>query len=496
MKIFNKITIIAAFLGAISLGCEDFLEEEPQSQINAAKFYNDATTAEIGLTGVYNRFFNQNGYSYLMMLIQVSTDDVKQPSGAFFTYKDREKMLANDANLQLWGIMYETIANANFLIGEVENIPEADFSPNQERKGQIIAEARFVRAIAYYYLYTAWGDVPLSTVFPEDINDALIAKNPKNEVLDFVRSELEYVAATLPDRLEVYADDATTNARKGRGSKWAAKAYLARLALAENNWQGALELSNEIIDSGIYPFTSVWKNIFQHPMNASESIFEQQNDFSPGFFGSGIYGWFFGFDFEWSDEARAIYEKPDVIGETPGKDVRFDLAYTPHPWEGTFQPNKYLPSTGFADGGDESMNFVIIRLSELLLNKAEALNEISFGANKTEVIDILNMIRARSEDAGFVNEWFSGAPVGTTGIAPLDPADFTTQEGLRQAIREERRRELFVEDVIRWVDLMRWDKSYLMDITNSPTEDHLLWPVPPDEIIRNPKLEQNPAFNQ
>ncbi len=495
MKIFNKISIITAFVCIISVACDDFLEEEPQSQINAAKFYKDATTAEVGLTGVYNRFFNQNGYSYLMMLVQVSTDDVKQPSGAFFTYKDRANMLPSDANLQLWGVMYETIANANFLIAEVENISEAVFNPTPERKAQIIAEARFVRAMAYYYLHTGWGDVPLATEFPDDINEALIAKRPKAEVLGFVKSELEHVAATLPDVLEVYADDATTNARKGRASKWAAKAYLARLALAENDWQEALILSNEIIDSGIYPFTGVWKNIFQHPMNASESIFEQQNDFSPGFFGSGIYGWFFGFDFEWSDDAKSIFEKPDIIGETPGKDVRFDLAYTPHPWEGTFQPNKYLPSTGFNDGGAESMNFVIVRLSELLLNKAEALNEISFAGNKPEVIDILNMIRARAEDQSFINEWFADAPVGTEGIAPLDPADFTTQEALRQAIREERRRELFVEDVIRWVDLMRWDKDYLRTVTNSPTEDHLFWPIPPDEILRNPKLEQNPAFN-
>ena len=140
------------------------------------------------------------------------------------------------------------------------------------------------------------------------------------------------------------------------------------------------------------------------------------------------------------------------------------------------------------------MNLTIIRLTELLMNKAEALNELDFAANKTEVIDILNMIRARAEDATFKNTFFANAPVGTAGIPPLDPANFTTQDELRQAIRVEKRREFIFEDVIRWVDLYRWDKEYLKTITGSPSDEHLFWPIPPDEIVRNPKLTQNPAY--
>lgn len=105
------------------------------------------------------------------------------------------------------------------------------------------------------------------------------------------------------------------------------------------------------------------------------------------------------------------------------------------------------------------------------------------------------MLRARAEDATWVNGWYANVPVGTTGIPPLDPNDFTTQEDLRQAIREEKRREFVFEDVIRWVDLFRWDKEYLKEITESPTDDHLYFPIPTDEIIRNPKLTQNPAYN-
>ena len=94
-----------------------------------------------------------------------------------------------------------------------------------------------------------------------------------------------------------------------------------------------------------------------------------------------------------------------------------------------------------------------------------------------------------------MSAWLNTIPAGTTGIPPLDEAVYTTQEALRQAIRNEKRRELMFEDAIRWVDLFRWDKEYLKDITQSPTDDHLYFPVPPDEIIRNPKLVQNPAIS-
>jgi hypothetical protein len=493
MKFKNRFILITIVLGGISYGCNDFLDEDPVSQIETTGFYKDGASAEIGLTGCYNKFFDQSAYSYFGVMTQLSTDDIKQPSGFSFKYKTRAAMLASEVNASPWNAMYKTIANVNFMLREVEKIPESAFV-DAARKGEILAEGHYIRGVAYYYLNVGWGDVPLITEFPEDITETLVEKSPQETIREFVKQELRLAEAGLPAALDNYSNDAVTNARKGRASKWAAKSYLARIALQENDLQTALTLSNEVINSGFYPFTSVWRTIFQHPMNASESIFEQQNDLSPGFFGSGNYGWFFGYDFEWSDDALSIFEKPDVIGTTQGKDVRFDLAYTKFTPTSVARPNKYVPVRGFDNGGIESMNLTIIRLSELLMNKAEVLNELDFAAHKTEVIDILNMIRARAEDATFTNTFITSAPVGTTGIPPLDPADFTTQDELRQAIREEKRREFIFEDVIRWIDLYRWDKEHLKTITNSPSDNHLFWPIPPDEIVRNPKLIQNPAY--
>ncbi len=498
MKNITSKNILLVFLG-LSLGvqfsCSDFLEEEPISQINAETFYEDASSAEIGLTGVYNRFFNENCYSMIVTPIIMSTDDILQPSGAFSQFKNRGELLTPSlAPLNQWGKLYETISNVNFLLDEVGDLDADQFNPTPERRTEILAEGHFIRAVSYYYLYVGWGDVPLITFFPETIDEAIIPKSSKSEVLAQIRADLEIAAADLPDVISSYSNDQVTNQVKGRASKWAAKAYLARLALQENDWNTALSLSDEIINSNLYPIASQWRSIFQEPMNSTESIFEQQNDYSPGFFGSGLYGWFFGFDFEWSESALDQYEKPDTIGVTQGKDVRFDLTYTPHPWAPRYQPNKYLPPRLFEDGGIEQTNFVLVRLSELLFNRAECLNEIDFNSNRDQVVEILNMFRARAEDASWQNDWFPGVPMGTTGIPPLNANDFTSQDELRQAIRDEKRREFAFEDVMRWIDLFRWDKEYLKEITGSPTDDHLYFPIPVEEIVRNPDLEQNPAY--
>ncbi len=70
-----------------------------------------------------------------------------------------------------------------------------------------------------------------------------IAKSSYTEVIELVKDELSLAAEYLPTVLENYDDVPVTNQRKGRASKWAAKAYLARIALMEKDWATALELS-------------------------------------------------------------------------------------------------------------------------------------------------------------------------------------------------------------------------------------------------------------
>jgi hypothetical protein len=119
--------------------------------------------------------------------------------------------------------------------------------------------------------------------------------------------------------------------------------------------------------------------------------------------------------------------------------------------------------------------------------------EKDYGANKLAALDFLNLIRARAEDLQWKNPYWP-VPDGAIGIPMLTMADVDTKEKMVQAIRDEKRREMIYEDGLRWFDLLRWDKEYAKQITNSPTDNHLFLPIHEDELIRNEALVQNPAY--
>ena len=105
MKII-KILILSFIMVGVNFGCEDFLTEIPQSQLDATTFYSTGQSAEIGITGCYNRFYDQDCYSMMVHLVQMSTDDIMQPSGANSLYKDRANLKAPNANEGIWSNFY------------------------------------------------------------------------------------------------------------------------------------------------------------------------------------------------------------------------------------------------------------------------------------------------------------------------------------------------------------------------------------------------------
>jgi len=494
MKNIYKYILLFSVLTLFSQ-CQKVLDQDVYSGVEMDVFYDSQSAAEMGITGCYNRFFNEGCYSQLICFFQVSTDDIKQPIGWLFQLKDRTKLGFNSSISGFntpWAKLYTTIANVNFFLEKVPEIPNDKFTDN--RKKELLAEGHFLRGVCYYYLAMAWGDVPVVLKLETgSLENNQICKSSYAEVIELVKAELTIAANDLPAILENYDDISATNQRKGRASRWAAKAYLARIALMEEDWAAALELSDEIINSGIYPLATSWRSIFEEPMNSSESVFEQQNDYSPGFFGSGIFGWFMGFDFEFAEEVYEVFDTADTLMVSQGKDIRWEFMFGDNPWSENTAIRKHVPPRGYDMGGIEQMNFVLIRTTELYFNKYESLIEQNYESNKQAALDFLNIIRARAKDLTFMNPWWS-VPVGTTGIPDLTMADVNTKDKMLNAIRNEKRREMIYEDGMRWFDLVRWDKEYAKQITNSATDNHLFLPIPENELLLNEALVQNPAY--
>jgi hypothetical protein len=138
----------------------------------------------------------------------------------------------------------------------------------------------------------------------------------------------------------------------------------------------------------------------------------------------------------------------------------------------------------------DPFNFIIARLTECYLIKAEASNELRFPSQ--EAVDLINQVRARARD----DDYQTGA---VEGIAPLRLADFNSQAALRQAIRDERRRELMFEG-LRWFDLLRYDSydngNRALRAVGTTNRNKLLFPIPLREMnLPGNRLEQNPGYN-
>ena len=484
-KIYKLIALIPALL--FMTGCE-VLEQEPQSILKIDAFYSTGADAEMGIIGAYNRFYSENHIVGTYMILDMCSDDLTTVSPKFgYLIESRNELsgLNNGGTEQYFRAPWVTIANTNLFIENVNELPETAFTGvtagTGNRKAEILGEAHFIRGVSYYYLAMMWRNVPLIVDFPKGSlpEDNQVPNSTQEAILAQAESDLRIAEASLPVSLIQFS----ANERRGRASKWAAKAFLARMKLMQNSWQEALDLSNEIISSNQFTMVNPWTRIFLSEQNSSEAILEAQTERSPAFFNMGIHGWFYG-----NGEFRAT---PDAVAqfEKPGKDARYEFVI-----KDNSATSKFLPQPLWVDAGIERANLTMLRLAEAHFNKAEALNELDYETNKQTVLDILNMIRARAADPAFNNRFRATAPIGTTGIPPLVLTDLDTQDKMRLAIRAEKRRELMFEG-LRWLDLLRWDPNYAMSIIKAANPDKLYLPIPDSEIVlNNGVLAQNPGW--
>ena len=481
-KLYRLIALIPAFV--FITGC-DVLEQEPESVLEIDAFYSTGSDAEMGIIGAYNRFYSENHIVGTYMILDMASDDLTTVSPKFgYLIENRNDMspLNHGGTEQYFRAPWITIANTNLFIENVTNLPAASFTgattANANRKDEILGEAYFIRGVSYYYMAMMWRDVPLILEFPKGSlpEDNQVPNSTQAAVLAQAEADLRLAEAMLPNVLTQFS----VNERRGRASKWAAKAFLSRMKLMQNSWQEVVDLSNEIISSGQYTMVNPWTRLFLSEQNSSEAILEIQSERSPGFFDMGIHGWYYGNgEFKATADAIAQYEKPL-------KDARYEFTI-----KDNTATSKFLPVPLWSDAGIERANLTMLRLAEIHFNKAEALNELDYDANKQAVLDILNMIRARAADPAFNNRFRATAPVGTAGIPPLTLIDLDTQDKMRLAIRAEKRRELMFEG-LRWLDLLRWDPAYAMTIVKTTDQNRLYLPIPDSEIVlNNGVLSQN-----
>jgi hypothetical protein len=469
--------------------CEKFLDLEPVSEGIAVTntsadsiLYHSASEVEAALAGVYADFKNEYYQLDYFVNGDAQSDDAYAggDNPANFQIDDYRIDALNLNVSRDWAYLYSTAGKANAVINNTQAVPDPALTA--QRRAEIIGEASFIRAFMYFQLVQLWGDVPLQlkevkTISADqlDVIYPLIfpARAPKEEVYRQIIADLEIALAGVR----------VTAPHKGFITKGAVNTMLAKVYATQepHDWNKVKEYCDAVIAGGytlLPDYDKLWNNSQE---NSAEAIFEinYNGGITDGNWGTKI---FRGLDWKkFNLPSNDLVRAFDAEGDTKRKNssvIFLDVTgkwSDPH-WPQTKYPfiNKYRT---FTEGSNQ--NYIFYRLADVLLLKAEALNELGDLAGAAELV---NRIRTR------VN-----LPNTTAG----------NQSDMRLAIEKERRLELAFEGH-RWYDLKRTGRA--IAVMNAVTgannenlgydvnENRLLWPIPQAELDKNSKLTQNPGY--
>jgi hypothetical protein len=440
--------------------------------------------AEAGLIAVYNLYMNAAYTAF--QLGEVRSDNLEMPTKWGYEMVNPQSadfnnnILAPVDGIASWVSFFNVVARANEVLFFTEKINFAD----QADKNRILGEAYFLRAESYFTMAKNWGAVPLITLpFSSQGEDMYVERTPVNLIYDQIVKDLEQAETLLP---------VTRADQRVRATKGAAQALFCDVLLTRgystfakpDDFANANEKANLVIANTNYKLVSgaAYASIFRDG-NSSESIFEVAFNFNnsathalSNFFLPRAYNKFRPYGGETimlpSHSLVNAFEAGDLRAATTFTVLRTeDEQYYDANVKGMTYGNKYLGTVtniGIQRYSDD--NFIIYRLSDVMLMKAEALVQTG---NLPDAVGIVTQIRARA------------------GLAAKAAG---TKDAALALILDERKKELAFEGK-RWYDLMRTNKVSTFRTETSFIQNRFLLPVPQVEVDRNAKLlPQNPTY--
>lgn len=528
--------------------CNDILDKVPKESLNEAIVWSDPDAASLFVYGIYGAIpsgFDRlyDGWAKGLYILDAGSDDADCAIG--WTSSER----LNNGNFlpsqvpygDIWRIYYKLVRSANLAL---ENLDRLE---NETMRNQLKAETHFLRAYIYHDLLRFYGmksagteptGVPIidRVLTPDD--DPTLVRNTYDEVVAFIIQDLDLAIQGLPTNADMPA---------GRATLGAAYALKGRVLLYDEQWEESAAASLKVIngEAGTYSLFNDYRTLFL-TKNNSEILWAKkfqlpdkshQTDAggtagagwdvynSPrSFAGPNDAGWVgncptqaFVESYEMTDGLpQATSPLFDPQNPFDNVDPRFDATvvhdgstFRGEVMEMYFGGRHDLPGANSTTGyytrkfhrenvpvyslaGDQ--DWIFIRYAEVLLNYAEAQNELN--GPDASVYDAINQIRSRE----------------SVGMPDL-PAGLSQSE-MRTRIRNERRVELAFEEH-RFYDIRRWriaeqllnGPMYGIQMTKSPSTQEVTYskfvfenrsfpeklyvmPVPQGEIDSSPGLTQ------
>jgi len=474
MKKNNFLALLLVLFAFTS--CEKFLTEDPKSFLTPGNFYKNEKDALAALNGVFSTMQPQGFYQRTVYVVSDNASDlIYAGAGA----ADRNTLTAHtftsvNGEISNWyNNNYKMIKNANDVVTYVPPI-----AMDEAKKNNIVGNARFLRALGYFNLLTAFGQVPLITM-PVSASDPNLYPPKATEEALFAQiiDDLKFAETNC------YLEKNIAVADKGRVSSGSASALLAKVYLTRakstvakaTDSQDALTACNKVIgDTGSYALLTNYADIFSSDNKYNkEVVFAVRFGTAPNvsnitlrmFYPTvlGGYGSFLVqnefFNNGFPDGNRDVRKTYGLANTAGGQ------AVTPFVY-------KFRDSQWKKDNNSRT-DWFVLRLAEVYLLQSEAMNNID--ANDPNKFNGINTVRKRA---------------GLTLVTDeLNLANTPTPSAFVDALLAERARELFSEGQRRW-DLLRFGKlkEAMAKVGVTVDDQHLLFPIPQAEQDVNPNF--------
>jgi hypothetical protein len=465
------VCLLMAGLGS----CKKYLDQVPENALTREEFFKTEADANAGITGVYDALQACN--DEFLRWSEFRADLITPTNALDPVYLHS---VDNTNALLIWADLYRLIGRANIVIERVPEIPALDSRFTQAESDEIVGEALFLRALTYFYLVRTFNEVPLILEAPSsDAVDFLKPKVSADSLFKQIENDLVIAEKSLP------ADRGRAAETRGRATKGAANALLTDVYLWEEKYNEAAAASQKVLDNtALYSLVTPdnWFKMFSEK-NSTESIFEIQYDAQLG-----------------ENNTLRGLSNSQLVNPTlynlfqQENDLVRGLNKT-YREAGSRQFWKYTGLTvDNVDRASDDPNYIVYRLPDVMLMRAEALIHIG-DQQKAEAGELINLIRKRA------------------GLDSLENLDANTSvSDFNFIILKERAMELAMEGK-RWFDLVRIasnekDPDILLSrvVTSRLVSDRAQvrarliddrsWylPIHRDELARNPNLEQNPYY--
>ncbi|MBD1433268.1 RagB/SusD family nutrient uptake outer membrane protein [Sphingobacterium sp. DN00404] len=482
---YKYICLVAMLIGFTS--CEKLLEVTPNSEFSPGNILTTEEGIKSLLFSAYAHQQTQTGSKLTINTSEVCTDMAFNSGGAEnatllpiinFTWNSDLITFRED----VWAPNYRSIRDANDVVENIDDVNTSD-----EKKKLYKAEARVLRAYAYTVLYSWFGRVPLriSNSQPGDL-----ARATDEEMRTFIETEITESIADLPDpgQEEAY----------GRINKGNASGILAKFYLNTKQWQKAADAALAVINFNYYTTTQYeFKDLFkiENELNNREMLFvlpciNETGGFGNWYMAGALPSGFkstpqipeFVYVGSMANFATQYRLRTAFVNSMAPNDKRRSLICTSYINNNNVTVNilnddnarsfKYWDNTTVGNNGGSDVP--LLRYADILLTRAEALNELST-TPPTECFTLINQVRTRA------------------GLEGLTIANTPSKEDFRDAIFRERGWE-FISEGKRREDLIRQGTFLSSAIARgvSPdlaTPDKLLFPIPQIEVEANKLLD-------